>query len=121
VAQLQQLGFRVAMDDIGMGHSGLSQLKALGADIIKIDKFFIDTITLDDNTKAIVQTLVQMAGRLGMDVLAEGVETEEQRQALLACGVDTGQGYLLAPALPLDRLKALLERAGGSPPLALVA
>lgn len=121
VAQLQQLGFRVAMDDIGMGHSGLSQLKALGADIIKIDKFFIDTITLDDNTKAIVQTLVQMAGRLGMDVLAEGVETEEQRQALLACGVDTGQGYLLAPALPLDGLKALLERAGGSPPLALVA
>ena len=93
VKQLRELGFRVAMDDVGVGHSGLSQTKGLGANIIKIDKFFVDTITEDGAAATIIGMLVRLARDLHMTVIAEGIETHEQIQALLACGVEEGQGY----------------------------
>lgn len=109
VAQLQELAFKVAMDDVGIGHSGLSQLKALGADVIKIDKFFVDTITLDDTAATIVEMLVRMAHQLKMGVVAEGIETDEQRLALLARGVEYGQGYLVSPPVPIAQFNDLLR------------
>jgi c-di-GMP phosphodiesterase len=110
VRQLRDYGFKVAIDDVGVGHSGLSHLKGLGANIIKIDKFFVDTITEDASTTVIVEMLVRLARDLHMGVIAEGIETEEQKRALLACGVEHGQGYLVAPPLPFEKFRELLSR-----------
>lgn len=110
VAELRDYGFRVAIDDVGVGHSGLSRLKGLGANIIKIDKFFVDTITIDASTTAIVELLVSLAKDLQMTVVAEGIETEEQVRALMACGVQEGQGYLVAAPLPCAKFIEMLDR-----------
>jgi EAL domain-containing protein (putative c-di-GMP-specific phosphodiesterase class I) len=109
VKQLREFGFRVAMDDVGVGHSGLSQMKGLGANTIKIDKFFVDTITEDQSTATIVETLARLARDLHMTVIAEGIETVEQVQALIACGVEEGQGYLVSPPLPFGKFDELVE------------
>jgi sensor c-di-GMP phosphodiesterase-like protein len=109
VTELRELGFRVAMDDVGVGHSGLSQMKGLGANTIKIDKFFVDTITNDESAVSVVQMLVRLARDLGMAVIAEGIETSKQVQALLACGVEEGQGYIVSPPLALAKFDELLE------------
>ena len=110
VKELRDLGFKVAMDDVGVGHSGLSQMKGLGANTIKIDKFFIDTIAEDGSAaKTIVEMLVRLARELDMTVIAEGIETEEQVQALIGCGVEEGQGYIVSPPLPFAKFDALLE------------
>ena len=109
VKELRQLGFRVAIDDVGVGHSGLSQLKGLGANTIKIDKFFIDTITEDGSTATIVETLARLARDLHMTVVAEGIETIEQVNALIRCGVEEGQGYIVSPPLPIGKFEALME------------
>jgi EAL domain-containing protein (putative c-di-GMP-specific phosphodiesterase class I) len=111
VRGLRDLGFRVAIDDVGVGHSGLSQLKALGATTMKIDKFFVDTITRDGSTTAIVEMLVRLARDLAMTVIAEGIETEEQLHALCACGVEEGQGYLVSPPVPIAKFAELVEIA----------
>jgi sensor c-di-GMP phosphodiesterase-like protein len=109
VKELREYGFRVAMDDVGVGHSGLSQLKGLGANTIKIDKFFVDTITEDGSATAIVAMLVRLARDLHMTVVAEGIETPEQVQALINCGVEEGQGYIVSPPLPFAKFDELLE------------
>jgi c-di-GMP phosphodiesterase len=109
VRDLRDLGFRVAIDDVGVGHSGLSHLKALGATTMKIDKFFVDTITRDGSTTAIVEMLVRLALDLDMTVIAEGIETEDQVQALCACGVEQGQGYLVSPPVPVAKFAELVE------------
>ncbi|WP_246791343.1 EAL domain-containing protein [Bradyrhizobium commune] len=110
VNELRDYGFRVAIDDVGVGHSGLSRLKGLGANTIKIDKFFVDTITVDASTTTIVEMLVALARDLHMTMVAEGIETEDQVHALIACGVDEGQGYLVAPPLPFGKFAELLEK-----------
>ncbi len=109
VAELRDHGFRVAIDDVGVGHSGLSRLKGLGANTIKIDKFFVDTITVDASTTTIVEMLVALAKDFRMTVVAEGIETEEQRRALIASGVEEGQGYLVAAPLPFAKFSELVD------------
>src|SRR6185312_10822411 len=108
VRALRDLGFKVAIDDVGVGHSGLSHLKALGANTMKIDKFFVDTIK-DESTSRIVETLVRLAKDLQMTVVAEGIETEQQMASLLACGVQEGQGYIVSPPLPCAKFMELIE------------
>lgn len=110
VTELRDCGFRVAIDDVGVGHSGLSRLKGLGANTIKIDKFFVGTITVDASTTTIVEMLVALARELHMTLVAEGVESEDQVRALIACGVDEGQGYLVAPPLPCKKFIELPEK-----------
>jgi EAL domain-containing protein (putative c-di-GMP-specific phosphodiesterase class I) len=97
------------MDDVGVGHSGLSQMKGLGANTIKIDKFFIDTITDDGSAATIIQTLARLARDLQMTVIAEGIETAEQVEALIKCGVEEGQGYLVSPPLPFCNFDELVK------------
>lgn len=125
VGELRDFGFRVAIDDVGVGHSGLSRLKGLGANTIKIDKFFVDTITVDASTTTIVEMLVALARDFHMTVVAEGVETEEQVRALISCGVEEGQGYLVAAPLPFKKFIALVEQrrraTGTTPDVELVA
>ena len=78
IAALQALGVRIAIDDVGTGHSGLSYMLKLGVDIIKIDKMFVDAIGTDRNFTTVVETLVDLAHNIRMDVVAEGVENFEQ-------------------------------------------
>jgi c-di-GMP phosphodiesterase len=109
VHALRDLGFKVAIDDVGVGHSGLSHLKGLGASTMKIDKFFVDTVTQDGSTTTIVEMLVKVARELNMTVIAEGIETEDQVRALRDCGVEQGQGYLVSPPVPIAKFIELIE------------
>lgn len=109
IAALQGLGVRVAIDDVGTGHSGLSSMLKLGVDIIKIDKMFVDAIGTDRNSTTIVETLVDLAHNLRMDVVAEGVENFEQVAHLRELGVRSAQGYVFAPPLPGSSFLKLIE------------
>jgi sensor c-di-GMP phosphodiesterase-like protein len=99
IRRLQELGARVALDDAGAGHGGLAYLQQLGIDVIKIDKLFIDTIS-GDNPSPILDSIIKLGQELGMDLVAEGVETMEQAEYLRSRGVSAAQGFLFAPPLP---------------------
>ncbi|MDP2409445.1 MAG: EAL domain-containing protein [Pseudolabrys sp.] len=109
IAALQGLGVRIAIDDVGTGHSGLSYMLKLGVDIIKIDKIFVDAIGTDRNSNTIVETLVDLAHNMRMDVVAEGVETFEQVMYLRDLGVRSAQGYVFAPPLPGSAFLQLVD------------
>jgi sensor c-di-GMP phosphodiesterase-like protein len=109
IAALQGLGVRIAIDDVGTGHSGLSYMLKLGVDIIKIDKMFVDAIGTDRNSTTIVETLVDLAHNMRMDVIAEGVENFEQVMHLRELGVRSAQGYVFAPPLPGSAFLELVE------------
>ena len=96
---LARIGVRLSIDDFGTGYSSLAYLKRFPIDKLKIDRSFVQGLPGDDSDSAIVVAILQMASALGMKVIAEGVETEGQRQFLLASGCHEYQGYLYAPAL----------------------
>ncbi len=109
IAAFQELGVRIAIDDVGTGHSGLSYMLKLGVDIIKIDKMFVDAIGTDRNSTTIVETLVDLAHNMRMDIVAEGVENFEQVMYLRELGVRSAQGYVFAPPLPGKSFLQLVE------------
>jgi sensor c-di-GMP phosphodiesterase-like protein len=109
IAAFQGLGVRIAIDDVGTGHSGLSYMLKLGVDIIKIDKIFVDAIGTDRNSTTIVETLVDLAHNMRMDVVAEGVENFEQVMYLRELGIRSAQGYVFAPPLPGNAFLQLVE------------
>ncbi len=109
IASLQELGVKVAIDDVGTGHGGLSYLLKLGVDIIKIDKMFVDAISSERYSQIIIETLVELARTMNMDVIAEGVETFEQVEYLRLKGVGEAQGFVFAPPLPASSYLALVE------------
>jgi sensor c-di-GMP phosphodiesterase-like protein len=109
VAALQGLGVGISIDDVGTGHSGLSYVLKLGVDVIKIDKMFIDSIGADRNSATIIETLIELARNLRMDIIAEGVETFEQLIFLRDMGVRAAQGYVFAPPLPISSYLQLIE------------
>jgi EAL domain-containing protein (putative c-di-GMP-specific phosphodiesterase class I) len=119
IAALQGLGCKIALDDVGTGHSGLSSILRLGVDIIKIDKMFIDSLGSDRNSATIVTTLIDLARNMRMGVVAEGVENFEQVADLRARGIHAAQGYVFAPPLPGSSFLTLLETLdAGAAPLA---
>lgn len=109
IAALQGLGVSIAIDDVGTGHSGLSYMLKLGVDIIKIDKMFIDAIGTDRKSATIIETLIELARNLRMDIIAEGVESFEQVAFLRDLGVRAAQGYAFAPPLPAKSFLQLIE------------
>jgi len=109
IASLQEMGVRVAIDDVGTGHGGLSYLLKLGVDIIKIDKMFIDAISTERYSQIIIETLVELARTMNMEVIAEGVETFEQVEYLRLKGINEAQGFVFAPPLPASSYLALVE------------
>ncbi len=109
IAALQGIGVRIAIDDVGTGHSGLSYMLKLGVDIIKIDKIFVDAIGTDRNSTTIVETLVDLAHNMRMGVVAEGVENFEQVMHQRELGIRSAQGYVFAPPLPGSAFLQLLE------------
>ena len=94
--RLHRAGLHVSIDDFGTGHSSLSALRRLPVAESKIDRAFVADLASGDQASSIVQAVVQMARRLNLRVVAEGVETEAQRDALAALGCDELQGYLFA-------------------------
>jgi diguanylate cyclase (GGDEF)-like protein/PAS domain S-box-containing protein len=108
--ELKRLGVRVAIDDFGVGYSSLSYLKRLPADMLKIDKSFIEELEED---KAIVETIVNLAHILGMKVVAEGVENAWQAARLREMGCDLGQGYHFAEPLPPEAVAGFLLKKHG--------
>ena len=118
IAALQGIGVRIAIDDVGSGHSGLSYMLKLGADILKIDKMFVDVVGSDQTSSKIIETLVDLARDLRMDLIAEGVETFEQVVCLRDAGVAAAQGYVFAPPLPGSSFLPLVEAADRAPALA---
>jgi len=98
--RLRNEGFRIVLDDFGTGYSSLSYLKELPLDVMKIDRSFVKDIVTSPGSRAIAIAILGLAQTLGLRVVAEGVETEEQAAMLGAWGCDEGQGYLFAPALP---------------------
>jgi sensor c-di-GMP phosphodiesterase-like protein len=117
IAEMHALGCRVALDDTGTGHGGLAYIQQLGIDIVKIDKMFIDAMSSDLGASTIVDVLVELANSLGMGVVAEGVENQEQLERLREKGVTSAQGYVFAPALPaklfIDLAEGMLSRRRG--------
>jgi sensor c-di-GMP phosphodiesterase-like protein len=109
VAALQGLGVKVAIDDVGTGHSGLSYMLKLGVDIIKIDKLFIESLGTDRNSNTIIETLIDLAHNMRMEVIAEGVESFEQVLHLRDLGIRAAQGFVFAPPLPGPAFLQLVE------------
>lgn len=97
---MREVGVRIAIDDFGTGYSSLAYLKRLPFTTIKIDKEFIDDLSRDPDDAAITSTVITMAHSLGLNVVAEGVETQAQLQFLRTQGCDEIQGFLVSP--PLD-------------------
>lgn len=102
--KIRRLGSRIAIDDFGTGYSSLSMLKLLPVNSVKIDRSFVRDIDTDGDDREIVAAIISIGHRLGLKVVAEGVETREQLQFLCAHRCDTAQGFLFSRPLPIDKL-----------------
>ncbi len=107
---LKEIGVIFCLDDFGTGYSSLNYLKRLPIDQIKIDQSFVRDIVTDSSDQVIVRTIIVMAQSLGIKVIAEGVETEEQYQLLLDTGCTEYQGYLFGKPMPLEQFEGLLTQ-----------
>lgn len=107
LSRIRELGVMIALDDFGSGYSSLNQLKQLPVDILKFDRLFIQDIESDPKGASIVKSIVDLAKALDMQTVAEGVETEEQRNILKQLGCDTYQGYLTSTPLPASDFERL--------------
>jgi diguanylate cyclase (GGDEF)-like protein len=115
LARLRQLGVHLAVDDFGTGYSSLSYLHDLPVDELKVDRSFIGRLgagSVDDRDRHLVEAVVGMARALGLSVVAEGVETDQQLEFLAGLGCPIAQGYLFAPPQPADQLLALMQAQG---------
>ena len=113
--QMQALGITLSLDDFGTGYSALSYLKKFSIDYLKIDRSFVSDIAEDEGDRAIVESIIAMARRLGMKVIAEGVETQEQAELLTAAGCHLAQGFLYARPMPEDEFLDFVCRAESAP------
>jgi EAL domain-containing protein (putative c-di-GMP-specific phosphodiesterase class I) len=109
----KQLGVRIAMDDFGTGYSSLSSLSRLPVDRLKLDRSLIHRMTLDRKGAAVVRLIVSLGAELDLEVLAEGVETEEQLQMLTDLGCPQAQGYLLGRPMAAEQAQLALGRVWG--------
>ena len=112
--ELRALGVQLSVDDFGTGYSSLTYLKGLPVDEVKIDKGFIDGLTSDPGDRAVVRAVVDIAHTLGLRVVAEGVEQQDQHGILRALGVDEVQGYLHARPMPALEVAAWLRQREGA-------
>ena len=112
LAELHERGLRLAIDDFGSGHSSLSRLNQMRVSILKIDRSFVGGLEDDAGTAVLTSSIVQLARNLGLEPLAEGIETEEQRRFLLAHGCELGQGFHFSRPVPAGEIEALYLASG---------
>lgn len=104
IARCKALGARVSLDDFGTGYSSLSYLHDLAIDEIKVDQRFVRQAAVDPRSARVVEAILTLANGLGLDTVCEGLEHEQQVQRMMALGCRYGQGYLLAPPVPIEEL-----------------
>jgi EAL domain-containing protein (putative c-di-GMP-specific phosphodiesterase class I) len=114
LAQLRRRGVRLAVDDFGSGHASLGYLRRLPIDVLKIDRSFVGQMACDAGEAMIVRAAIELGHNLGLEVVAEGVETEQERRALESMGCDTLQGYHFARPGPASALDTVSQRLPGS-------
>jgi EAL domain-containing protein (putative c-di-GMP-specific phosphodiesterase class I) len=107
--QYRDAGITVAIDDFGTGYSSLSYLHQFDIDYLKIDQSFVNDLNDNASHRAIAETIIMMAHKLGLKVIAEGIETEEQLQFLSEAGCDYGQGYFFSRPLPQEQFEQMLS------------
>ena len=112
LTQLKNAGIRISLDDFGTGYSSFSYLHRYPLDCLKIDRSFIGTLTDNPNNKTfhLVQAIHALGVSLGLEVIAEGIETQAQRDCLRRIGINSGQGHLFSSALPIERIDGALSR-----------
>lgn len=115
LARLRELGIRTSIDDFGTGYSSLSYLSNLPVRAIKIDRSFVMNMTTDENSAVIVRSTIELGHKLGLEVVAEGVETEEALEELAALGCDLAQGYYISRPLTAADLTDWLKRFKSGP------
>ncbi|WP_176086085.1 EAL domain-containing protein [Martelella sp. HB161492] len=112
IEQLSAHGFRISLDDFGTGYSSLGYFDSLPISTIKIDRRFIGTLTVESVYQNLSAVIIAMTERLGVDCVAEGIETEEQLEALKLLGCRTGQGYLFGRPEPIDSFSSKIDMSG---------
>jgi EAL domain-containing protein (putative c-di-GMP-specific phosphodiesterase class I) len=114
LAELHERGLRLAIDDFGSGHSSLSRLNQMRVSTLKIDQSFVRDLPEDRSAVVLVSSIIQLAQNLGLDPLAEGIETEEQREFFLAHGCELGQGFHFSRPVVATELEALYRASRAS-------
>jgi Amt family ammonium transporter len=112
LGELRSLGVRIAIDDFGIGYSSLSYLRFLPVDTLKIDRSFVTAVDSGAAERAVVRSIVSLSQVLGLRTVAEGIETDEQLEALRTIGAHMGQGYLFARPLSTDDMGRYMDRQG---------
>jgi EAL domain-containing protein (putative c-di-GMP-specific phosphodiesterase class I) len=113
--RLAGIGVRAALDDFGIGYSSLRAIQQLALHELKIDRSFVRDVTLASRDRAIVASTIQLGQRLGLNVVAEGVEDRATFELLKQLGCDMAQGYLFAEPMPAEDLVEWIARSGGAP------
>ena len=108
--ELKDIGVLIAIDDFGVGYSSFASLKHLTVDCLKIDKYFIDDMLVDNKSKILISSMIEMGHNLEHEIIAEGVETKEQCHMLHKLGCETAQGYLFSKPVSADEISKLLKR-----------
>ncbi len=108
--RFRETGVGIAIDDFGTGHSSLSYLTRLPATELKVDKSFVAAMATDPASRTVVRSIVELGHSLGLEVLAEGIESLDVADDLRAMGCELGQGYLFSRALPADDFRAWMDR-----------
>lgn len=113
LAEFRSAGMQIAIDDFGTGYSSLAYLKKFDVDYVKIDRSFINNLTADSDNMALCEAIILMAHKLGLKIIAEGIETLEQKELLMNAGCDYGQGYLFAKPMTPAALEAYVMNKSG--------
>lgn len=114
--ELKELGIHIILDDFGTGYSSLSYLQNLPIDILKIDRSFVAKLTRDDEQAKIIETIILLGKNLGIDVVAEGIETDEQLERLKSINCNQGQGFLFSKPVEGESVRALVSSRHGEDP-----